>query len=170
MHQTWNLFDQNFNFTHEIHRMACMTSLLILASDLQIIWWNMVSMILTYHNPCWSFQIVSNTQLFLTILLWLFTYHQLLTDSDGWTFHKMNSTHPNSNLEDVMEYIIQNKIMGKKPFWDFEFNLIATLKPYFHCRPKSLNCNKSIFAQPILNLRIDPESSWPSEYMVNNPF
>ena len=123
------IFDQNFSFAHEIHRMACMTSLLVLASNLRKMWWNLVSMLLTYHNPCRIFSVVSNTRNFWTILLWLFTYPWSLMDGEGWTFHKISSTHLNLNLEYVLESMSLQELMGKKSFWYFEFDPIATLKP-----------------------------------------
>ena len=50
-------------------------------------------------------------------------------DGEGWKYDKMSSTHPNSNLEDVLGSINQKELMEKKLFWDFEFDPIATLNP-----------------------------------------
>ena len=52
-----------------------------------------------------------------------------LTDGEGWKSYKMSSTHPNSNPKDVLDSIRQKELMGKKPFSNFKFDPIATLKP-----------------------------------------
>ena len=82
----------------------------------------------------------------------------------------MSFIHPYLNLEDVLESMRWKELMGKNPFWYFEFDPIATLKPQFHCWPKSLNFNNSVFVQPILNPRIELEISSPWESMVKTPF
>ena len=75
MHQIWDFLYQNFSSTHEIHHLAHMKSMLVLASNHPIFWWNLMIMSKTSQNSHLSFHIVSNTFKFQTIFQWLFTYH-----------------------------------------------------------------------------------------------
>ena len=171
MHKTWSFFDQNFSFTHETHWMACMPSLLVLASNLHIIWWNLVSMLLTYKNPCLSFQIVSNTQNFQIILLWLFTYPWSLTNNEGCRFHKISSTHVQIRIQKMLWNIWAKKISWEKThFYIFSSTQLRHLNPNFIVNLNLRIAINLVFAQPISNPRIDPKMSRLWESMVKAPF
>ena len=43
-------------------------------------------------------------------------------DSEDSKIENLSSTHPNSNPSYVLDFINQGEIMGKHPFWDFEFH------------------------------------------------
>ena len=68
------IFDQNFSSAHEIHYLACITSVSVSTSNHPRFSKNLVIMSKTYQNSHFRFYIVSNTFHFQVIILWLFKF------------------------------------------------------------------------------------------------
>ena len=60
--------------------------------------------------------------------------------------------------------------MGKNTFKYFYFDQLWHLNPNFYFLPKSPNCNISVSAYPILNLKIELERSRSKKSVVKKPF